>query len=175
MGHLSLIQWSLSKGQVGDGSFIPYTVEPLYKGQVGDGSFIPYTVEPLYKGQVGDGSFIPYTVEPLYKGQVFYPWFLSHRKVEVTNVPLALYHASPIPDIPGMLTSCCQSRLDVEPRPHVLGLLLHPDELSVGISTLLCNQVERRNLKECVYIHTCIHTVYVLVNLFYSEYRHFVH
>ena len=57
-GPLSLIQWSLSttKGQVGDGSFVPYTVEPLYKGQVGDGSFVPYTVEPLYKGQVGDGS-----------------------------------------------------------------------------------------------------------------------
>ena len=90
-GPLSLIQWSiftrdklgmggsfvpytvepLYKGQVGDGSFVPYTVEHLYKGQVGDGSFVPYTVEPLYKGQVGDGgSFVPYTVEPLYKGQV---------------------------------------------------------------------------------------------------------
>ena len=79
-------------------------MEPLYKGQVGDGSFVPYSgaslqgtswgwvlcplqwslstrdklgmgplsliVEPLYKGQVGDGSFVPYTVEPLYKGQV---------------------------------------------------------------------------------------------------------
>ena len=68
----------LYKGQVGDVSFVPYTVEPLYKGQVGDVSFVAYTVEPLYKGQVGDWSFVPYTVEPLYKGQVgdwsFVPW-----------------------------------------------------------------------------------------------------
>ena len=25
-------------------------MEPLYKGQIGDESFVPYTVEPLYKG-----------------------------------------------------------------------------------------------------------------------------
>ena len=64
MGPLSLIQWSLSTRDklIGDGSFVPYTVEPLYRGQVGDGSFVPYTVEPLYKGH---GSFVPYTVEPL--------------------------------------------------------------------------------------------------------------
>ena len=36
-----------------------------------DGSFVPYSVEPLYKGQVGGGSFVPYTVEPLYKGPSF--------------------------------------------------------------------------------------------------------
>ena len=54
-----------------DGSFVLYTVEPLYKGQVGDRSFVLYTVEPLYKGQVnGDRSIVPCTVEPLYKGQV---------------------------------------------------------------------------------------------------------
>ena len=67
-GPLSLIQWSLStRDKLGDGSFVPYTVEPLYKGQVGDGS---YTVEPLYKGtgplsliqwslSTRDRSFIP--------------------------------------------------------------------------------------------------------------------
>ena len=43
-------------------------VEPLYKGQVGDGSFVPYTIKPLYKGQVGDGSFVPYTIKPLKLG-----------------------------------------------------------------------------------------------------------
>ena len=94
------IQWSIStrdklgtgtytvkplyKGQVGDGSFDPYTVESFYKGRVlcplysgvslqgtsWDRSYVPYTVESLYKGQVGDRSFVPYTVEPLYKGQV---------------------------------------------------------------------------------------------------------
>ena len=58
-------------------------MEPLYKGQVGDGSFVPYTVEPLYKGQVGDGSFVSYTVEPLYKLRMgplsLIQWSLSTR------------------------------------------------------------------------------------------------
>ena len=49
------------------GTFVPYSVEPLYKGQVGVGLFVPYTVEPLYKGQVGGGSL--YSGD-LYKGQV---------------------------------------------------------------------------------------------------------
>ena len=30
-------------------------MEPLYKGRVGNGSFVPYTVEPLSKGPVGVG------------------------------------------------------------------------------------------------------------------------
>ena len=89
---------SLYKGQVRDGSFIPYTMEPLYKGQVGDGSFVPYTVEPLYKGQVGDGSFVPYTVEPLYKGQVgvsLTQWSLSTRdKLRMGHLSLTQWSLS---------------------------------------------------------------------------------
>ena len=71
----------LYKGQFGNGSFVPYTVEPLYNRQFEDRFFncplysgaspqetiwgcVPYTVEPLYKGQVEDRFFIPYTVEP---------------------------------------------------------------------------------------------------------------
>ena len=60
-------------------------MEPLYKGQVGDGSFVPYTVEPLYKGQVGDG---PYTVEPLYKGQI---WLYSGASLQGTSWGWAFY------------------------------------------------------------------------------------
>ena len=44
-GPLFLIRWGLStRDKLGDGSFVPYTVEPLYKGQVGDRSFVSYTV-----------------------------------------------------------------------------------------------------------------------------------
>ena len=44
----------------------------MYKGQFGDGSFIPCTVEPLYMGQVGDGFICPRT-RWLLKGQLMGP------------------------------------------------------------------------------------------------------
>ena len=85
-----------------DGSFVPYTVEPLYKGQDEYRPLFPCTVEPLYKGQVENRSLFPCTVEPLYKGQgpfslvqwslstrdklVFVPWKEVVLFLEVANV-----------------------------------------------------------------------------------------
>ena len=60
-------------------------MEPLYKGQVGDGSFVPYTVEPLYKGQVGMGplSLIQWSLSTRDKLRTsplsFIQWSLSIR------------------------------------------------------------------------------------------------
>ena len=70
VGDVSFVPYTVTVEPLGDGSFVPNTVELLYKGQVGDRSFVPNTVKPLYKGQVGDRSFVPNTVKPLYKGQV---------------------------------------------------------------------------------------------------------
>ena len=59
-GPLSLIQWSLStRDKLGDWSFVPYTVEPLYKGLV---------LCPLYCGASLQGTSWGRVLCPLYSG-----------------------------------------------------------------------------------------------------------
>ena len=63
----------LYKGQVGDGSFVPYTVKPLYKGQVEGrlGPLSPIQWSLSTRDKLGMGPLSPiHVVEPLYKGQV---------------------------------------------------------------------------------------------------------
>ena len=66
MRHLSSHYWCSKTYE-----YTCVTVQPLYKGQVGDRSFVPYTMEPLTKDKLGTG----YPVEPLYKAYSVEPLY----------------------------------------------------------------------------------------------------